>query len=161
MTGSQFLLRPATPAEIDFLCGLNSVEWAGDLDVETYRLREQTLASTTLCKNGGISTWVLVNPSDDPNKLLSSCETIKKEAFIAKPPVNGNMWSEVVEVVAPAIGCVFTPIEHRGKKYAGHMLQMLAESLMRQDEHAFSILFSDIGKVHLEHSHPLYDVDQI
>ena len=147
MTGSQFLLRHATPAEIDYIHDLNSVAWGGDLDVETYHLREKMLASTTACKNGGLSCWVLVNPSENPNKVLSSCETIKKEAFISKPPVNGNLNSEVVEVVAQAIGAVFTPIEHRGKKYAGQMLRLLADTLVRQDNKTFSVLFSDIGKV--------------
>lgn len=147
MTGSQFLLRPATPTEIDYIHDLNSAEWAGDLDVEAYHLREKVLSSTAACRNGGLSSWVLVNPSEDPNKVLSSCETIKKEAFISKPQVNGDLYSEVVEVVAQAIGAVFTPIEHRGKKYAGQMLRLLAETLARQDNKTFSVLFSDIGKV--------------
>lgn len=131
MTGSHLILRPATAQEVYYVHELNAAAWAGALDVETYHDREQTLASTPLTRNGGLSTWVLVDPADDPHKILSSCETTKKQALISTPRINGDTVSTVRQVTAHGVGSVFTPEEHRGKGYAGTMLQLLAESLKR------------------------------
>jgi hypothetical protein len=149
MTGSHFILRPATAQEIYHLHDLNSASWAGDLDVETYHAREQTLASTPLTRNGGLSAWVLVDPADDPHKVLSSCETTRKDALMSMPHVDGNCFSTVKQVTAHGIGSVFTPAEHRGKGYAGIMLQLLAQALKKGNADGFSVLYSDIGKVSL------------
>ena len=147
MTVSQFVLRAATPEEIDRIHDLNAASWAGDLTVEKYHDRERTLAATSLTRNGGLASWVLVNPADNPNKILTSCETIKKDALVARPPVNGGVVSMVKHVAAHAIGSVFTPVEQRGKGYARVMLQMLAERSRKGNPEGFTVLYSDIGKV--------------
>jgi hypothetical protein len=147
MTGSHLILRPATAQEIWNIHDLNSASWAGDLDVETYHAREQTLASTPLTRNGGLSAWVLVDPADDPHKILSSCETTRKDALVSIPHVDGNTFSTVKRVTAHGVGSVFTPEEHRGKGYAGIMLQLLAQTLKKENAEGFSVLYSDIGKV--------------
>jgi len=146
MTGSHLLLRPATADEIHHIHDLNSASWAGDLDVETYHARERTLASTTLTGNGGILSWVLVNPAD-PDKILSSCETIKKDALISQPLIKQDSPSTVRAVAAHGVGSVFTPSDQRGNGYAGVMLRLLAETLKRGNPNGFNVLYSDIGKV--------------
>lgn len=146
MTVSQLVLRPATPQESDHIHKLNAASWAGELDVETYHARERLLASTPLTRNGGLKCWVLVNPDNNLSKILSSCETITKNAFISAPPVGDRITSTVVTVKADAVGSVFTPVEQRGNGYARTMLQLLREMLMRKNEEGFSVLYSDIGK---------------
>ncbi|KAI5804991.1 hypothetical protein EDC01DRAFT_641664 [Geopyxis carbonaria] len=145
MTISQYRLRPATAYEIIWVHDLNAASWAGDLSVQIYHKRERLLASQPLCRNGGLSSWVLVDPAED-HKVLSSCETIKKDAFVSRPPIDGELKPEVETVVAHAIGSVFTPMEHRGQGYAGIMLQQLSDMLSRGNNHGFSVLYSDIGK---------------
>lgn len=148
MTVTPFLLRPARGHEIDHIRTLNSEMWAKDLDVETYHERERTIGSVTLTRDGGIRCWVLVNPeSDQPDDVLSSCETIRKHTFISRPPVNGQKTCNLTETEAHSIGCVYTPKQHRGKGYAGIMLKILADYLMKENERGFSVLYSDIGKV--------------
>lgn len=153
MTGpeSPYALRPATAAEIDYIRNLNAEMWAKDLSVETYHERERTIGSTTLTRNGGIRSWVLVNPnSDRPNDILSSCETIRKHTLISRPPAPGTKEARVSEADAQGIGSVFTPKEHRGRGYAGILMALLKEKLMRENEEGFSVLYSDIGKVSAE-----------
>lgn len=145
MTGSHLILRPATAKEVHYIHDLNSSAWAKDLTVEKYHAREQTLASTPLTRNGGLSAWVLVNP-EDPHEVLSSCETIKKGAFVSSLPANGDDVSSVKQVTAHGVGSVFTPVEHRGNGYARTMLQLLAETLRKGNYDGFSVLYSDIGK---------------
>ncbi|KAF8534583.1 hypothetical protein BDD12DRAFT_755913, partial [Trichophaea hybrida] len=107
--------------------------------------RERVLASTQLTRNGGISSWVLINPAD-PHKILSSCETIKKDALISEAPVNSGRASMVRRVTAHAVGSVFTPTEQRGNGYAANMLRLLAETMKRGNPAGFNVLYSDIGK---------------
>jgi len=146
MTGSHLVLRPATTKEVHYIHDLNSSVWAGGLTVEMYHARERTLASIPLTRNGGWSAWVLVN-SEELWEVLSSCETIKKDAFVSRLPVNGGVASSVKQVTAHCVGNVFTPVEHRGKGYAGIMLQLLAETLRDGNADGFNVLYSDIGKV--------------
>lgn len=162
MTGSPQTLRPATAEEIAYIRTLNAASWAGDLDVKTYHDRERVLASTPLTRNGGISSWVLVDPAADPHDILSSCETIKKRAFVSLPPPHpadvgpaggdgpgdGDDTTCLVSLVmAHGVGNVFTPPQHRGNGYAKTMLRLLAEALKRGSPESFSVLYSDIGKV--------------
>lgn len=152
MTGSSYLLRPATPTEIESLRRLHVEMWAKGLDLDQYLARERTLQSATLTRDGGLQTWVLVDPSSStPNEILSSCETIQKDVVISRPRRDGNKCaggkSVIEEGKAHGIGSVFTPKGMRGRGYASVMLGLLSEMLERENGKGFSVLFSDIGKV--------------
>jgi len=147
MTGPSLILRPATLQEIDHIHELNSAAWAGDLTVQQYHAREHTLSSQPLTRKGGLRNWVLVDPNDEKQQILSSSETIRKAALVATPSADGEAHSSVEQVVAHGIGSVFTPPKQRGHGYAKTMLTLLAETLKKENGSGFSVLYSDIGKV--------------
>jgi hypothetical protein len=154
MTDSHLILRLATPTESRYIRDQNAASWAGDLPVETYHKREHVLASTALTRNGGIECWVLIDPSK-PSEVLTSCETIKKPAYISRPPVNGDKICNVVEVYAHGLGSVYTPECQRKKGYCQEMLRLIKEHMMKENPEGFNVLYSDIGKVSPTRSIPM------
>jgi hypothetical protein len=125
----------------------NGAEWRGALSMEAYLRREKHLANQPQTKDGGISYWILVDTAAKNRVVLSACDTYRKKALVAR---NGK----VEQVVSHGIGSVFCPPECRRRGYAGAMMKMLGEKLRTyqateggKEECAFSILFSDIGKV--------------
>lgn len=124
---------------------VNSDEWAGALPLEAYLRREQMLIQQNLTKDGGLTSWALVHETDSGRTVLSSCETIKKRALVAKD-------GQVKDTICHGVCSVFCPHEYRGKGYAGRMIKELGEKLEtwqtnEQEESLFSLLWSDIGKV--------------
>lgn len=126
----------------------NGAEWCGALPMEAYLRREVHLASQEQTKDGGISHWVLVDTAAKDRVVLSSCDTYRKKALVARD-------GKVEEVVSHGIGSVFCAPECRKRGYAGVMMKMLAEKLRTyqaeshgKKECAFSVLYSDIGKVY-------------
>lgn len=142
-----FLLRYPTTDELTYIRTLHASCWAGPLTVPQYLSREAHIASTPLTRDGGLTQWVLVEPTSE--QVLASCETIRKVAAMSCPPITGEKAAPVKEVVAHGIGCVFTPPECRGRGYARIMLTLLGERLKYHNDEAagFSALYSDIGKV--------------
>ncbi|CCX29754.1 hypothetical protein FPQ18DRAFT_308091 [Pyronema domesticum] len=145
MTDSHLILRLATPTESRYIRDQNAASWAGDLPVETYHKREHVLASTALTRDGGIECWVLIDPSK-PSEVLTSCETIKKPAYLSRPPDNGDKICNVVEVYAHGLGSVYTPECQRKKGYCQEMLRLIKEHMMKENPEGFNVLYSDIGK---------------
>ncbi|KAF2433901.1 hypothetical protein EJ08DRAFT_582822 [Tothia fuscella] len=124
----------------------NGLEWRGALSLEAYIRREHHLADQSHTKDGGISHWILIDSASKDRTILSSCETYRRRALVAR---NGK----VEEVVSHGIGSVFCAPECRKRGYAGKMMKLLGEELKNHQakEHgkkncAFSILYSDIGK---------------
>ncbi|KAF4810072.1 Lysine acetyltransferase [Colletotrichum siamense] len=133
-------------------------KWGAALELDEYLRREEYLTTVPMSRNGGITQWILTDPSlpPDARPILSSCESIRKRALAAKPD------GSVAEAVAHGIASVFTEPEHRGKGYASTMMSLLGPRLggwqgarmakgeqwgdIRDGEVAFSVLFSDIGK---------------
>lgn len=123
----------------------NSVEWKGQLDLEAYLRREVFLVNQDLTRDGGLTSWVLVHqPANGPRKVLCGCESIKKKALLARS-------GKVEDVVAHGIASVFCEAKHRGKGYASRMMNELGKKLKSwqagNGSSAFSVLYSDIGKV--------------
>jgi len=142
-------LRVATPEQARQCWEINGDEWKGPLSKEAYFRRELHLASQPLTRNGGTTYWILVDSNDkrpDPT-ILASCESYRKKAFVTRR----NRPGEVDEVISHGIGSVFCRDEHRGKGYAGRMMEELAKTLRtwQQEEGkqaTFNVLYSDIGK---------------
>ncbi|KAL8833550.1 MAG: hypothetical protein Q9170_004205 [Blastenia crenularia] len=128
---------------------INAVSWRGPLNVDDYLEREAHLRKTSLNRNGGITYWILIDTAASPTKgvqrMLASCETLRKRALIATS--DGN----VKEIITHGIGSVYCNPEYRGRGYAQRMLTELAAILDRwqqkEGENAeFTVLWSDIGK---------------
>ncbi|KAI4205671.1 MAG: hypothetical protein LQ350_000168 [Teloschistes chrysophthalmus] len=67
---------------------MNAMSWRGPIDVDVYLRREAHLRTTELNRDGGVTYWILVDTaaatgSDGIRRILSSCETIRKQALIA------------------------------------------------------------------------------
>lgn len=138
------LLHPTEQEKIT-IWNKNGESWRGALSVEAYLRREHHLSDQELTKEGGISYWILVDSAAKDRIVLAACETYRKKALVARN-------REVEEVVSHGIGSVFSPPEFRGRGYASRMMKLLGEKLktwQATDEEgcAFSILYSDIGKV--------------
>ena len=140
------LINPTEPEKLHQSV-LNSVSWRGALSLEAYLRREALLASQECTKDGGLTTWALVDTSLSASEriVLCACETLRKKALVARD-------GKLQEVVSHGIGSVFCPPQHRGKGYAGRMMQELGKVLRKWqtrngEEVLFTVLYSDIGKV--------------
>ncbi|KAL4946361.1 hypothetical protein BDV06DRAFT_182849 [Aspergillus oleicola] len=140
-------LVPATPKERVESIKLNSTEWKGPLDIDAYLAREDTLHQQRLTRKALI-VWVLVDRRQPENvrTILSSCETYRKTAMVARD-------GKLEEASVQGVGSVFCRSDFRGKGYAKRMFQELSKKMdawSMEGEHkrkpTFSILFSDIGK---------------
>lgn len=153
-TSPTLALVEATPEEKLATWRLNGQSWAGRLSVDAYLRREEHLADQEVTRNGGIMYWILVDATKAPNEraILSSCETLRKRALVARAEPDGD--GDVEEVLSHGVGSVYTDPRYRGKGYATRMLSELAKKLDtwhlpngRRSE--FTVLYSDIGKVRL------------
>ncbi|KAH7054636.1 hypothetical protein B0J12DRAFT_658384 [Macrophomina phaseolina] len=122
----------------------NAPAWRGALSTDAYIRREHHLSSQELTKDGGQTWWILVDTAAKQRKALAGCESFRKKAIVAKD-------GQIKDVITHGIGSVFSPPEHRGKGYAGRMMQELGKKLKtwqtsEKRDCLFSILYSDIGK---------------
>ncbi|KAH0526633.1 hypothetical protein TsFJ059_009934 [Trichoderma semiorbis] len=128
----------------------NQTEWGNSLTVPDYLEREEYLLSIPLARNGGITNWILTDsaaaPVNGERPVLAACETLRKRAL-----VRNRDDGSVHDVWAYGIASVFTHKEFRGRGYAGKMIELLRGYMAAQQreigEPAFSVLFSDIGRV--------------
>ncbi|KAK0643812.1 hypothetical protein B0T16DRAFT_189189 [Cercophora newfieldiana] len=148
-----FILTRPTDAERRRTWSLTHPLWGPALRHEDYVEREVYLTTVPLAKEGGLSQWILTDPSLPPNErpILSSCETLRKRAIRARPD------GSVEDGIAHGIGAVFTDAQYRGRGYANRLMRELGlrlrtwqgESKRRNsnpDEVFCSVLYSDIGK---------------
>jgi hypothetical protein len=122
---------------------LNGAAWRGALSLDGYLRREHHLSQQDATRDGGLTSWVLVDSSNvRERRVLAGCETYRKKALVARR-------GEVRETVAHGVGSVFCAEKFRSRGYAGRMMQDLGEALKswQSEQCLFSILFSDIGKV--------------
>jgi len=124
----------------------NGQSWRGALSLDSYLLREAHLADQDATRNGGHTSWVLVDGGEGPQRnVLCGCETYRKKALVA--------WrGGVKDATVHGVGSVFCPPDRRGRGYAGRMMKELGKKLetwQSEEQCPFSILFSDIGKVRL------------
>ncbi|KYK59168.1 hypothetical protein DCS_00298 [Drechmeria coniospora] len=125
--------------------------WGASYPLDKYLERERHLLDVPLARDGGITQWILTDPSlshaDDQRPVLSSCETLRKAAFVRGAD------GVVQRVWAHGVASVFTYPEFRSQGYARTMLELITQRLTREESElpgdaAFSILFSDIGKTY-------------
>ena len=109
--------------------------------MEQYIGREIHIASNVSAEHGGVKCWILTS-STEPCRVLCSCETIGKPAFV-RSVRDGK--EQAREVTSHVIGSVFTPVQNRRNGYASVMLDLLARRLATECE--FDTLYSDVGKV--------------
>ena len=170
-------LVPATPAEKEDCWRINAQSWRGALDVSSYLQREQHLQNQEQNRDGGIVFWILVDTtlkSDNtspitiqngftnganrtdlasatncgetqPRHIFASCESLRKRAMVSRG-------GKHEEILVWGVGSVFVREEYRGRGYAGRMMDELGRKLETWGQEnngktAFTVLFSDIGKV--------------
>ena len=141
-------LVQATDQELDTCAELNGASWSGPLSLEAYLRREKHLSSQALTVNGGATVWILVDTADSnqPRRILSACESLRKRALVARPGEG------IEEIISHGIGSVYCREEYRGHGYARRMMDELGKKLEFWQQEAgnramFNVLFSDIGKV--------------
>ncbi|KAH8808836.1 hypothetical protein F5884DRAFT_382934 [Xylogone sp. PMI_703] len=131
---------------------LNYANWGNALSLEEYIQRERYLQTVPLARDGGVTHWILVDKTLEPNNraVLASCESIWKRALVKHKGTD-----KVKETITHGIGSVFCNPQYRGKGYASRMLTELSEALRTlqldpsipgREECIFSVLWSDIGK---------------
>ncbi|CRK43814.1 hypothetical protein BN1723_005864, partial [Verticillium longisporum] len=166
----ELALAMPTPDERTATWTATHPHWGAALDLDVYHRREHFLTTVPQSRNGGITHWILTDPSAAPGArpVLSSCESIRKRCLVASPD------GTVREGVTHGIASVFTEPRYRGHGYASKMMKLLGPHLATWQgralatappspsaasgrgspggaadsdrEVAFSILFSDIGK---------------
>lgn len=143
---SDIHLVVATQEEVLAQQQVNSEEWRGVLPVEAYVRREAYLYGQELCKDGGMTPWMLVYQPDphSPRQVLCGCESIRKKALVARG-------GEIDDAISHGVCSVFCAPDKRGRGYAGRMMKEMAQRMKHWQSidgksSPFSILFSDIGK---------------
>lgn len=144
------LVHP-TQEELHATRTLNGASWRHELSLPAYLRRETHLENQDLTKDGGITCWILVDGTAEPNKrpILASCETLRKRALISRED------GKVEESISHGIGSVFCNPEFRHRGYAQRMIEELATKLDTHQQAVgkkahFTVLYSDIGKVGLQ-----------
>ncbi|TVY40621.1 hypothetical protein LOCC1_G006149 [Lachnellula occidentalis] len=120
----------------------SSASWKDSLTVPLYLEESLFLTTVPLAKDGGMTTWVLV----DKNPPLTN------ERFSAHRSFTSTSNGKVSDAIVHGIASVFCPAELRALGYPPRMMRELAKILHGwQSEHAKcvgSILYSDIGKTY-------------
>lgn len=142
------VLVPATGLEYAQTALLNGVEWKGPLTLEQYLDREVDLQAAELTKDGRITGWILTSTKlpvnqDGSRPILASCETLSINGQVSRHGTGHR-------VQGHGVASVFTRPQHRGKGYAGRMMDDLGIRLEtwqspQGQANAFSVLYSDIG----------------
>lgn len=122
---SSLVLEHPTPTEREACWKATHPQWGIALDLDDYLNREAYLQTVPMARNGGITSWILTDPSSPPDArpILSACESIRKRCLVASPD------GTVREVLAHGVASVFTSPEHRGHGYASRMLAILGSKL--------------------------------
>ena len=145
-TSPSLALRHPTTEECTQISMSTSTTWADALPSALYLKEQSHLATAPLAKDGGMTTWVLVDTKLSPDKrqILSSCETYRKRALISASD------GEVQERIVHGVASVYCSEKLRGRGYAGRLLKELSKELRTWQTHnlpcAGSILYSDIGR---------------
>ncbi|KAI0109693.1 hypothetical protein GGR51DRAFT_104155 [Nemania sp. FL0031] len=123
-----------------------AVSWKDSLTMLLYVVEAQYLTTVPLAKEGGMTTWVLVDKKLAPGQrqVLCSCESFRKRSLISDE--KGN----IEEGLVHAIASVFCPSEFRGRGYGTRHMKELARALrgwqLEYGNSIGSVLYSDIGK---------------
>ena len=144
-SSSDLVLGHPTPEECCSIWELTFPEWGDALTLPEYLEESVFLTSVPLAKDGGMTTWILVDRHLPPNHrpILCSCETFRKRSFVSK---NGMSSEKIVHGVAS----VFCNPAYRRCGFASRMMVELAKVLRTwqttAEDCAGSVVYSDIGK---------------
>ncbi|WVO13329.1 hypothetical protein L204_100943 [Cryptococcus depauperatus] len=122
--------------------------WGDSLTLPTYLSESQFLTTVPLAKDGGMTTWILVDKTLAPNQrpILCSCETFRKHSVTSD--ANGTL----KEAIIHGIASVFCPPQYRHRGYgARHMVELAKVLRGWQSEYGKpvgSVLYSDIGNLY-------------
>ncbi|EGY14110.1 lysine acetyltransferase [Verticillium dahliae VdLs.17] len=121
----ELALAIPTPDERTATWTATHPHWGAALDLDVYHRREHFLTTVPQSRNGGITHWILTDPSAAPGArpVLSSCESIRKRCLVASPD------GTVREGVTHGITSVFTEPRYRGHGYASKMMKLLGPHL--------------------------------
>ncbi|RYP86817.1 hypothetical protein DL769_000662 [Monosporascus sp. CRB-8-3] len=139
-------LSQPTPEECTQIWSNTAASWKDSLTIPMYLVEAQYLTTVPLAKDGGMTTWVLVDKKLLPNQrqVFCSCESFRKRSLTSDE--RGN----IEEGLVHGIASVFCPSEYRGRGYGTRHMKELAKILHGwQSEYGKSIgsvLYSDIGK---------------
>lgn len=142
---STLCLRHPTPDECIKIWTSTSTAWRDSLTLPVYLAESKYLATIPLARDGGMTSWILVDGTLPPNQrhILSSCENFRKRSLASD--AEGN----VSEGLIHGIASVFCAPEYRRRGYpARHMAELARQLRSWQSEHGpslGSVLYSDIG----------------
>jgi hypothetical protein len=143
---SELCLAHPTCDELIAISMGTAAMWKDALSLPAYLEESQFTATTPISKDGGITTWVLVDKNKVPGQreIFSSCESYRKRAL------RSDAEGTAVEVIVHGIASVFCASEHRGRGYPKRMMRELSAKLFTwqttEKQCVGSILYSDIGK---------------
>ncbi|KAI1357747.1 hypothetical protein F5Y08DRAFT_142479 [Xylaria arbuscula] len=139
-------LSHPTPQECIEIWSHTATSWRDSLTLRLYVEEAQYLATVPLAKDGGMSTWILVDKNLPPNErqIFCSCETFRKRSLAS------NECGNIADGIVYGVASVFTPPKYRRRGYGTRHMKELAKALVGwQSEYGQSIgsvLYSDIGK---------------
>jgi hypothetical protein len=145
---SSLCLTHPSSDELTTISPNTAAAWKDALSHSIYLEESQFMTTVPLARNGGMTSWILVDKCLPPGQrqILCSCESFRKRAL--KSSADGN----VIDTIVHGIASVFCPIEHRGRGYPKLMIRELATQLHSWQTDTKqclgSILYSDIGKTY-------------
>jgi len=164
LSPSDLVFTEATPQQRMINWRINGGVWAAPLTVDDYVAREAALAETPLSRNGNSRFWVL-HRRDNPDDIVSSCETTRKPALVCgggarmrggtagtsdpvvklDGPDGERTASRVRRVDAYSVACVHTHPRYRARGMAALLLSKIQELFDKQGVEC-SVLYSDTGR---------------
>jgi hypothetical protein len=141
-------LSHPTPNECVKISTNNSDSWRDSLTRPVFLQESLFLATVPLAKDGGMTTWILVekNLPQDHRPIFCSCETFLKRSLMSDAD------GKIEEVIVHGIASVFCPLGYRRRGYAARHMTEVAKALRTwqsdQGKVAGSVLYSDIGKTY-------------
>jgi hypothetical protein len=141
-------LSHPTPDECAKIWTNTSESWRDSLTLPVYLQESLFLSTVPLAKDGGMTTWVLVekNLPPDQRPILCSCESFLKRSLMSDAD------GKIEEVIVHGIASVFCPPEYRRRGYAARHMTEVSKALytwqLDQARVVGSILYSDVGKIY-------------
>lgn len=104
-------LTHPTPEECKQIWSQTAIAWKDSLTVPLYLAEAAYITPIPLAKNGGMTTWILVDRNEVPNSrhIFCSCESFRKRSLTSDEA------GIVKKGIIHGIASVFCPSEYRGR----------------------------------------------
>lgn len=141
-------LAQATPKECAIISSNTSTSWRDSLTVPVYLEEQLFLSDVPLARNGGMTTWILVEKDCPPDhrRIFCSCESFLKRSLVTDTD------GKVEDVIVHGVASVFCPLVYRRRGYGARHMKELVKALSNwqsdQARVAGTVLYSDIGKAY-------------